>query len=380
MNIGANCSTQAFKKYLYTDLGLPVLKTTESNREAADDMTMILLKEWCDENRPELSGLFTLVQEYRKWGKIKSTYIDGYLKYINPVTGCLHPDLFALSTDTGRMNSCNPNCQNMPRKANDPIGVRNFIQAPDGCLILSLDFSQIELRVGSFYCRDERMLETYRNGGDIHAQTTSVLFGVNYEEAQDKHSASYKEHRTIAKNVNFGTFYGLFPRGLQKTLKFKAGIDRSLRDCEAILSNLKAGYKGLTAWQAETKAIAAKRMYSETWLGRRRYLPGIASDDWGKKSFAERCALNTPIQGTAADILKLAITRILTGLPEREWLRPILQIHDELTFIIPQDRLAEAVAFVRQCMEEKPFPEFDLPLIAEASAGPTFGTMEEWEE
>ena len=380
VNIGANCSTQAFKRYLYTDLGLPVLKTTESNREAADDMTMILLKEWCDKNRPELSPLFTLVQEYRKWGKIKSTYIDGYLKYINPVTGCLHPDLFALSTDTGRMNSCNPNCQNMPRKANDPIGVRNFIQAPDGCLILSLDFSQIELRVGSFYCRDERMLETYRNGGDIHAQTTSVLFGVSYEEAQDKHSANYKEHRTIAKNVNFGTFYGLFPRGLQRTLKFKAGIEKSVSECEEILESLKRGYKGLTTWQAETKAIAAKRMYSETWLGRRRYLPGIASDDWGKRSFAERCALNTPIQGTAADILKLAITRILTGLSEREWLRPILQIHDELTFIIPQDRLSEAVSFVRQCMEEKPFQEFDLPLIAEASAGPTFGTMEEWEE
>ena len=380
VNIGANCSTQAFKRYLYTDLGLPVLKTTESNREAADDMTMILLKEWCDENRPELSGLFTLVQEYRKWGKIKSTYIDGYLKYINPVTGCIHPDLFALSTDTGRMNSCNPNCQNMPRKTNDPIGVRNFIKAPDGCLILSLDFSQIELRVGSFYCRDEKMLDTYRNGGDIHAQTTSVIFGVSYEEAQDKHSANYKEHRTIAKNVNFGTFYGLFPRGLQKTLKFKAGIEKSVVECEEILESLKRGYKGLTAWQAETKAIAAKRMYSETWLGRRRYLPGIASDDWDKKSFAERCALNTPIQGTAADILKLAITRILTGLPEREWLRPILQIHDELTFIIPQDRLSEAVAFVRQCMEEKPFPEFDLPLLAEASAGSTFGTMEEWEE
>ena len=380
VNIGANCSTQAFKKYLYTDLGLPVLKTTETKREAADDMTMILLKEWCDAHRPELSPLFTLVQEYRKWGKIKSTYIDGYLKYINPVTGCLHPDLFALSTDTGRMNSCNPNCQNMPRKANDPIGVRNFIQAPDGCLILSLDFSQIELRVGSFYCRDERMLETYRNGGDIHAQTTSVLFGVSYEEALDKHSANYKEHRTIAKNVNFGTFYGLFPRGLQRTLKCKAGIEKSVSECEEILESLKRGYKGLTTWQAETKAIAAKRMYSETWLGRRRYLPGIASDDWGKKSFAERCALNTPIQGTAADILKLAITRILAGLPERRWLRPILQIHDELTFIIPQDRLAEAVTFVRQCMEEKPFPEFDLPLIAEASAGPTFGTMEEWEE
>lgn len=380
VNIGANCSTQAFKNYLYKDLGLPILKTTETNREAADDMTMTLLKEWCDENRPELSGLFTLVQEYRKWGKIKSTYIDGYLKYLNSVTGCIHPELFALSTDTGRMNCRNPNAQNMPRKTNDPIGVRNFIKAPEGCLILSLDFSQIELRVGAFYCRDVRMLDTYRKNGDIHAATTSVIFGVSYEEAQDKHSENYKEHRTIAKNVNFGTFYGLFPRGLQKTLKFKAGVEKSVSECEEILFNLKHGYKGLTAWQEETKADAARRMYSETWLGRRRYLPGITSDNWGQKSFAERCALNTPIQGTAADILKLAITRILAGLPEREWLKPILQIHDELTFIIPEDRLKEAVAFIRVCMEEKPFPEFDLPLIAEASAGPTFGMMEELED
>lgn len=380
VNIGANCSTQAFKNYLYKDLGLPILKTTETNREAADDMTMTLLKEWCDKNRPELSKLFTLVQEYRKWGKIKSTYIDGYLKYLNPVTGCIHPDMFALSTDTGRMNCRNPNAQNMPRKTNDPIGVRNFIKAPDGHLILSLDFSQIELRVGAFYCRDPKMMDTYRNNGDIHAATTSVIFGVSYEEAQDKHSENYKEHRTIAKNVNFGTFYGLFPRGLQKTLKFKAGVEKSVSECEDILFNLKHGYKGLTAWQEETKADAARRMYSETWLGRRRYLPNINSDNWGQKSFAERCALNTPIQGTAADILKLAIARILAGLPERDWLKPILQIHDELTFIIPEDKLLEAVTFIRACMEEKPFPEFDLPLIAEASAGPTFGMMEELED
>lgn len=380
VNIGANCSTQAFKNYLYKDLGLPILKTTETNREAADDMTMTLLKEWCDKNRPELSKLFTLVQEYRKWGKIKSTYIDGYLKYLNPVTGCIHPDMFALSTDTGRMNCRNPNAQNMPRKTNDPIGVRNFIKAPDGHLILSLDFSQIELRVGAFYCRDPKMMDTYRNNGDIHAATTSVIFGVSYEEAQDKHSENYKEHRTIAKNVNFGTFYGLFPRGLQKTLKFKAGVEKSVSECEDILFNLKHGYKGLTAWQEETKADAARRMYSETWLGRRRYLPNINSDNWGQKSFAERCALNTPIQGTAADILKLAIARILARLPERDWLKPILQIHDELTFIIPEDKLLEAVTFIRACMEEKPFPEFDLPLIAEASAGPTFGMMEELED
>ena len=378
--IGANCSTKAFKDYLFKDLGLPVLKTTASDREAADDMTMILLKEWCDTYRPELSSLFTLVQEYRKWGKIKSTYIDGYLKHRNTATGNIHPDLFSLSTDTGRMNCKNPNAQNMPRKSNDPVGVRNFIKAGTNELILSLDFSQIELRVGAFYCRDEVMMDTYRRGEDIHAATTTVIFGVSYDEAQDKRSPDYKEHRTIAKNVNFGTFYGLFPRGLQRTLKFKAGVEKTEAECADIINNLKAGYRGLTSWQEETKADAVRRLYSETWCGRRRYLPGVRSTDWGVKSFAERCALNTPIQGTAADILKLAIGRILLGLPERPWLKPILQIHDELTFVIPKDRLTEAVLYIKACMEAQPFAEFDLPLVAEASAGETFGSMEELEE
>ena len=143
------------------------MKVTASNKEAADDASMILLKEWCDANRPELSPLFTLVQEYRKWSKIKSTYIDGYLKFRNAATGRIHPDFFALSTETGRMNCRNPNLQNCPRKSSDPIGVRNFIQAPENHLILSLDFSQIELRVGAFYCRDKTMMETYQNTARI---------------------------------------------------------------------------------------------------------------------------------------------------------------------------------------------------------------------
>lgn len=377
IDIGSNCSTKAFKDYLYNELQLPTLKQTDSGAAALDDETLMLLQEWCDAHRPELSNFFSLVQEYRKWGKIKSTYIDGYLKHINPATGRIHPDMLALSTETGRMCCRNPNAQNMPRKGSDPIGVRDFIQAPDGHLMLSLDFSQIELRVGAFYCGDERMLDVYRDNGDIHAATTSVIFEVSYDEAVDKHSPNYKERRTIAKNVNFGTFYGLYPRGLQKTLKFKAGINKTVDECAEIIDNLKQGYKRLSLWQEEAKTEAARRGYTETWLGRRRYLPNIMSEDWSKKSFAERCALNTPIQGTAADVLKLAMARILSGLPERQWLKPVLQIHDELVFVIPTDKLKEAVDFIEKCMEEKPFPEFDLPLIAEASAGKSFGAMEE---
>lgn len=380
VEIGANASTSAFKKYLFVDLGLPVMKTTAKHQEAADDETMILLKGWCESNRPELARLFELVQEYRKWGKLKSTYIDGYLRFIDEDTGRIHPDLIPLGTETGRFASRNPNMQNCPQKDNDPIGVRKFIIAPEGKAILSLDFSQIELRVGAFYCRDKRMLETYRTGGDIHAQTTSVIYRIPFEEAADKNAPHYKERRTIAKNCNFGVFYGLFPTGLQRTLKFKAGLNPTLSECETIIQNLKSGYPGLAKWQDKVKKRAAVSCYTETWLGRRRYLLGIRSSDWGKKSFAERCALNTPIQGTAADILKLACGRIISGLPERLWLKPILQIHDELVFELPEDKADEAVVFIKECMETQPFPEFDVPIVAEASVGRNFGEMKEMED
>ena len=379
VEIGANASTSAFKSYLYKDLGLPVLKTTAKYQEAADDEAMILLADWCRENRPELARLFELVQEYRRWGKMQSTYLDGYLRHINEATGRIHPDLLPLGTETGRFASRNPNLQNMPRKGNDPVGIRSMLVAPEGCVLLSLDFSQIELRVGAFYCRDEKMLQTYREGGDIHAQTTSVIYHIPVEQAADKDNPDYKERRTIAKNCNFGVFFGLFPKGLQRTLKYKAGLDTPLAECEKIIANLKAGYPQLAVWQEVVKRQAAVRRYSETWLGRRRYLPGIASQDWGKKSFAERCAMNTPIQGTAADILKLALGRLIVKLPEYPWLRPLLQIHDELVFELPADKVEEAAALIRSCMEAQPVPEFDVPIVAEAAFGPSFGELAEME-
>ena len=378
VDIGANASTLAFKKYLYNDLKLPVLKTTEKDSAAADDMTLVLLKEYCEKERPDLVKLFTLIQEYRKLGKIKSTYISGYLRYLNKKTNRIHPNILSLSTETSRMSCSMPNCQNMPRKGNDPIGVRNFIKAPDGFSILSLDFSQIELRVLAFYSQDKNMVNTYKNDGDIHAMTTAVIYNTTYEEAKNKDDPNYKEHRSIAKNTNFGMAYSIFPKGLQKTLKFKAGINKTVEECENILSNLKAGYPQMVSWQNNEKRKAHKYCYSETWFGYRRYLKGINSTEWGIKSFAERCSLNTPIQGTAAQILKLACVRILQNIPD--YIKPILQIHDELVFIVPNDKVKKSIKFIKQMMEVKPFDEFNVPLIAEAEYGSTFGTMKEMEE
>lgn len=377
VDVGANASTKAFKDYLYKTLGLPVLKTTEKFSEAVDDEALILLSEWCEQHRPNLVPLFKMIEEYRKWNKLKSTYIDGYLKFLNIASNRIHPDLMPLATETGRFASRNANLQNMPRKDNDPVFVRKFIAAPRGKVLISLDFSQIELRVGAFYCRDEKMLETYRNNGDIHAKTTSVIFNIPFSEAVDKGDSHYKERRTIAKNCNFGVFYGLFPKGLQRTLKFKAGLSKSIDECCEIISNLKAGYKGLEKWQRKVKKQAAEDGYIETYLGRRRYLPNITSANWKKRSFAQRCALNTPIQGTAADILKLAMVRIVKGLKDKIWLRPILQIHDELVFEVPEDKVNEAANFVQECMEQQPFEAFDVPIIAEAEVGKTFGTLHE---
>lgn len=378
VDIGENCSTQAFKEYLYKTAGLPVLKTTAKFQDAADDEAIQLLTSYCRQKRPELVPFLETVQEFRKWAKIKSTYIDGYMKHINTATGRIHPDLMPMGTDTGRFAARRPNLQNMPRKGSDPIGVRSFVVAKDGSSFLDFDFSQIELRVGAYYCQDEKMLDTYRNGGDIHAATTSVIFNIPVFEAVDKENPDYKERRTIAKNVNFGTFYGLFPKGLQRTLRFKAGLDKPIDDCEAIIRNLKAGYPGLTEWQQRTIRDAKLSGYSETAFGRRRYLPNINNkQDWGKRSFSERCALNTPIQGTAAEILKLSMKELIAKLKDRPYIRPILQIHDELLFEVDKGYEQEAIQLIRTAMERQPFEAFDVPIVAEGEHGVCFGQLSE---
>ena len=385
VSIGKSGNTKALRQYLFEDNKLPVVKLTDKGAPSLDDEALILLREYCasdaaSKEQVALSELFPMLQEYRSWVKTQSTYIDGYAKHINSSTKRIHPDMFSLSTATGRMCCSNPNAQNMPRKDNDPVGVRKFIKAPNGEMLLGADYSQVELRVGAKYCRDPKMIEIFRDNGDIHALTTSILYGVSYDEARNKHAPHYKERRSIAKNVNFGVFYGLYPHGLWRTLKFNAGINRTEKECAQIIDSIKRGYKKLSLWQHTAKYEAARNGYAETRLGRRRYLPQIWSNEWKEKSTAERRALNMPIQGTAADIIKLAMARILKGLAARPWLKPVLQVHDELLFTVPEDKLREAADFIRSCMEAKPFDDFDIPLKVEVSVGKNYGEMEELED
>ena len=270
VEIGANAGTQAFKDYLFKTLGLPVLKTTAKNAEhsrptagrlearrseaecagtpgairdahgaSIDDQTMVMLAEWCAEHRPELVPLFELVQEYRKWSKLKTTYIDGYLRFINPATGRIHPDLLPLATETGRFACRRPNLQNQCQPGNDYVGVRNFIVSPEGWLLMEADYSQVELRIVAYLSQDAVMLDAYKNGEDIHSITTSAVFGISREEAADKHHSEYKHRRTVAKGTMFGILYGIGAKGLSVNLKASAGVRASVEQCEQYIAGMR---------------------------------------------------------------------------------------------------------------------------------------------
>ena len=407
VEIGANAGTQAFKDYLFKTLGLPVLKTTAKNaghsrptagrlearrseaecagtpgaiRDAhgasIDDQTMVMLAEWCAEHRPELVPLFELVQEYRKWSKLKTTYIDGYLRFINPVTGRIHPDLLPLATETGRFACRRPNLQNQCQPGNDYVGVRNFIVSPEGWLLMEADYSQVELRIVAYLSQDAVMLDAYKNGEDIHSITTSAVFGISREEAADKHHSEYKHRRTVAKGTMFGILYGIGAKGLSVNLKASAGVRASVEQCEQYIAGIKARYTNLATWQQYAKETARRRQYAQTALGRRRYLPGIRSQDFRRRASSERMAMNTPVQGLAADCLKLAMGRLVKTLADKPYIRPVMTVHDSLVFEVRADHVDEAAALVKGCMEALPPLENFMPLVAEVAVGERYGELE----
>ena len=358
IDIGENCGTNAFKTYLFDTCGLPVLKTTMKNAEAADDETIQLLTEYCRSERPELIEMFELVQEYRKWAKIKSTYIDGYSKWINSATGRIHPDLMPMGTDTGRFAARKPNLQNMPRKGSDPIGVRHFVIAPEGSSFLDFDFSQIELRVLAHISGDQNMIKAFNDNTDIHTVTASEVFDMPPQLVTPI-------MRSRAKAVNFGIVYGIGAFSLAKDI----GVSRSEAD-EYIKGYLRH-YSGVDKYMHDVVEKAKKDGYAETMFARRRYLPELTASNANTRAFGERVARNMPIQGTAADIIKIAMIRVYERL-ERENLaaKLIMQVHDELIVEAPENEKERVSALLKEEMENA--VKLSVALTADVHSGRTW--------
>jgi DNA polymerase I len=300
--------------------------------------------------------------EYREIAKLKSTYVDSLPKLVHPETGRLHTSFSQTTAATGRLSSSDPNLQNIPIRTELGRQIRAAFAAEKGKLLLSADYSQIELRVMAHMSGDPVLLEAFRNGEDIHARTAQEVFGVGP-------LMQTAEHRRAAKAINFGIIYGLSPFGLAQQL----GIAQ--KEAAQFINAYFARYRGVKEFLDKTLAETRKTGVAKTLFGRIRPMPEITSPQIQLRNFAERTALNSPLQGTAADLIKMAMINIHRRLAEQKSeARMILQVHDELLFETPpheHDRLAK---LVRDEMEG--VHQLAVPLVVEICSGPNWRDME----
>jgi DNA polymerase-1 len=302
-----------------------------------------------------------LVLEYRQLSKLKSTYVDALPSLCDPATGRVHTHFNQAGAATGRLSSTNPNLQNIPIRSEIGREIRAAFVAEKGNVLLAADYSQIELRLLAHLSEDPLLVEAYRRGDDIHSLTASQVFGVPPMMID-------AEHRRRAKVVNFGIVYGLSPFGLSQQL----GIDT--KEAKRFIDAYFEKYKGVQEFIDRTLAQARRDGYVTTLFGRIRPIPDILSKNTNLRGFAERTAVNTPLQGTAADLIKLAMIRIDRELTERKLkTRMLLQVHDELVFEVPEKELEEVRKLVEDRMENA--HKLLVPLVAEAGVGPNWRDM-----
>ncbi len=310
------------------------------------------------ENHP----IARMVLDYRQLTKLKSTYVDALPALINPATGRLHTTFGQTGTATGRLSSANPNLQNIPIRTELGRGIRAAFIAEPGHVLLTADYSQIELRLLAHFSHDPLLVEAYRRGDDIHTLTASQVFGVPPLMVTP-------DHRRQAKVVNFGIVYGLSPFGLSQQL----GIETS--EAKQFITAYFEKYGGVRAFIDKTLEEARREMKVRTLFGRVRPIPDINSKNVNQRGFAERTAVNTPLQGTAADLIKIAMIRIDADLRERGLKsRMTLQVHDELVFEVPENEVDAMRALVRERMER--VHELAVPLQVEIGVGPNWRDLE----
>ncbi|MFQ3247137.1 MAG: DNA polymerase-1 [Arenicella sp.] len=339
-------SPKQIQEILYDKMGLPVLKKTPKG--APSTAEEVLQELAVDHDLPRL------ILEHRSLGKLKSTYTDKLPTMINRKTGRVHTSYHQAVTATGRLSSSDPNLQNIPVRTQEGRRIREAFIAEDGYKIMAADYSQIELRIMAHLSGDETLVHAFKNGLDIHRATASEIFSTKLEEVTD-------EQRRHSKAVNFGLIYGMSAFGLAKQLR----VPR--KQAQAYIDQYFEQYPGVKDYMETTREFARENGYVETVFGRRLYLPDINAKNHNMRQYAERTAINAPMQGTAADIIKLAMISVDSWLAKRNDIKMVMQVHDELVFEVEESVLAASTGELCRIMQD--VAELKVPLVVDTGSG-----------
>jgi DNA polymerase-1 len=345
-------SPKQLQEILFDKLGLPVkAKTPKGQPSTAENV----LQELADEGYE----LPQLILEYRSISKLKSTYTDKLPELIQP-TGRIHTSYHQAVAATGRLSSSDPNLQNIPVRSEEGRRIRKAFIAPKGYQIISADYSQIELRIMAHLSNDQGLLKAFNEGADVHKATAAEVFGVALDEVSS-------DQRRSAKAINFGLIYGMSAFGLARQL----GIGRTA--AQDYVNLYFERYPGVKAYMDDTRQLAKQQGYVETVFGRRLYLPEINASNAQRRQYAERTAINAPMQGTAADIIKRAMLAVDAYLQQgKVEARMIMQVHDELVFEVAEEAAEAFSQKIIQLMRHA--AELKVPLLVEA------GIADNWNE
>ena len=340
-------SPKQLLEILYEKLKLPILKKTPKGQPSTNEETLQRLSE-----EYELPGI---ILQYRTLAKLKSTYTDSLIKIENPLTKRIHTSYQQAVTSTGRLSSTEPNLQNIPIRTAEGRRIREAFVPEKGNVLISADYSQIELRIMAHLSKDKNLTHAFNNNLDIHSATAAEVFGVNLEDVT-------QDQRRSAKAINFGLMYGMSAFGLTRQL------DIPRAEAQKYLDTYFERYTGVKDYIANTKAQAKEDMFVETIMGRRLYLNEINAGNGLRRQAAERAAINAPLQGSAADIIKKAMIDIQDFLEkEMPKVKVIMQVHDELIFEAPKENAEEVLSTMKGMMEKA--VKLDIPLIADAAIG-----------
>jgi DNA polymerase-1 len=345
-------SPKQLQTILFEKMQLPVVRKTPGGQPSTAEDVL-----------EELAASYELpkvILDYRSLSKLKSTYTDKLPEEVNPKTGRIHTSYHQAVAATGRLSSMDPNLQNIPVRTEEGRRIRQAFIAPKGCVLLAADYSQIELRIMAHLSGDKGLLKAFEKGMDIHCATAAEVFGLDPEKVPD-------ERRRAAKAINFGLIYGMSAYGLAKQL----GIDRSA--AQDYVDLYFSRYPGVKEFMDRTRHLAREQGYVETVFGRRLYLPDIRSGNPQLRQYAERTAINAPMQGSAADIIKRAMITVQRWLKESgTGARMVMQVHDELVFEVEKKALTVVQKEVPKLMSAA--AELKVPLVVDVGVGAN------WEE